>query len=573
MYPLEVTTDATIKINMGLENFTTYKKVEDKINQLCKLLESEMSSLIQKEDPLLKTAQTRPYLLNYCCNKNNNLSILEYINDSKATLSNILEGIRKDEITRSIINDDYIQSISVNIPKQKYSDANTEMIDNALQQSESVSEQIVYRYVIHHLNFDTNVEIDPRLEFLEIEKPSSKIYNKLDDLNTKIKQLKENGYYFDESTMHSIMNVINRSEESQKTKRSFMRQFSGGEGEAEKVIASFKSMKVNDLVDTLNADILGFSEYYLNKVIRINVNKAFKMMNAVIKFFNYDEMNTNILNSRMTLLKNLNYSLGVVFPNQLRNKYKSKSIVCKHWDLASQHNRDIQKYYNDSVKMLTINSQYLRNNDIVIRIQQELNDLKPFIFTEVNTKNLFTRFLYQKYIFYKILNVYGLEIEGNLNKKLELNHAVVQYVHNVVSESNISYEKLKSKINQTKQSEKLIKTDYLQKLTHDSRKVEKMKMNLKLGVWGFALQSGRVYKYSKDYYDEDKKDALDVQNVLDREYGIDRQLDQSQGALTNENDEYDMIRNEEELHMSMIPNDDEYNENYGDEYLDGDEMY
>ena len=34
-----------------------------------------------------------------------------------------------------------------------------------------------------------------------------------------------------------------------------------------------------------------------------------------------------------------------------------------------------------------------------------------------------------------------------------------------------------------KQSEKLMKTDYLKQMKNSKRQVEKLKMNLKLGIW------------------------------------------------------------------------------------------
>ena len=71
----------------------------------------------------------------------------------------------------------------------------------------------------------------------------------------------------------------------------------------------------------------------------------------------------------------------------------------------------------------------------------------------------------------------------------------------------LSLNNLSKRINQTKQSEKLMKTDYFKNLKDDQREAEKMKLNLKLGQWAFALNKNRVYKYSKDYYDIDKFEA------------------------------------------------------------------
>ena len=52
-----------------------------------------------------------------------------------------------------------------------------------------------------------------------------------------------------------------------------------------------------------------------------------------------------------------------------------------------------------------------------------------------------------------------------------------------------------------------MKTDYMKGLEQQELVVEKMKKNLKLGQWGFALDQKRVYKYNKEFYKVDKDEA------------------------------------------------------------------
>ena len=47
----------------------------------------------------------------------------------------------------------------------------------------------------------------------------------------------------------------------------------------------------------------------------------------------------------------------------------------------------------------------------------------------------------------------------------------------------------------------------------NERRVENLKKNLKLGAWAMALDHTRITKYNQKYYEEDKFEALAVQNM------------------------------------------------------------
>ena len=121
---------------------------------------------------------------------------------------------------------------------------------------------------------------------------------------------------------------------------------------------------------------------------------------------------------------------------------------------------------------------------------------------------------------------------------------------------------------QIKQSEKLIKTDYLKAMKDSERQIEKVKMNLKLGIWSFALNAQRVYKYSKDYFNVDKEDAIKVQQIAENTYYEQSDIINTQEHLVEEMTEEERIINEEGYNMDLIGEDDEYPEG-----MDGDEIY
>ena len=118
---------------------------------------------------------------------------------------------------------------------------------------------------------------------------------------------------------------------------------------------------------------------------------------------------------------------------------------------------------------------------------------------------------------------------------------------------------------QIKQSEKLIKTDYLKEMKNSERQAEKMKMNLKLGIWSFALNAERVYKYSKDFFDEDKKDAMKVQAIAQSTYYEQSDIIDHEEPLIEKMNEEERIINEEGYSMNLIGEDGEHPEEFDGE--------
>ena len=180
---------------------------------------------------------------------------------------------------------------------------------------------------------------------------------------------------------------------------------------------------------------------------------------------------------------------------------------------------------------------------------------------------------YQKYLLTHILNVYALNLDNS--QKLEVNNDIININNSVlnilqyyVKNSIGDYTLIKKRMTQIKQSEKLMKTDYLKQMKNSERQVEKLKMNLKLGIWSFALNAERVYKYSKDFYDEDKEDAMKVQSIAQSTYYEQGDLLDPHQPINEEISEEEHIINEEGYNMNLIGEDDEPPEG-----LDGDEMY
>ena len=110
---------------------------------------------------------------------------------------------------------------------------------------------------------------------------------------------------------------------------------------------------------------------------------------------------------------------------------------------------------------------------------------------------------------------------------------------------------------QSKQSEKAIKTEALRKLKPQEREAEKYKMAAKLGDWSYGNQS-HVFKYYKQFYDEDTERANEIKNVA-RELCTETITSGQNNVYGNsdfENSLTEMINEEEAQNMNMVADED-----------------
>ena len=238
--------------------------------------------------------------------------------------------------------------------------------------------------------------------------------------------------------------------------------------------------------------------------------------------------------------------------------------------MAPKHNVDLQENY----KKLFLNIyEFEILNPQIKSYLENINFYKKAINYDKFSHNSIMQYNYQKYLLTHILNVYALILDNS--QKLEVNNDIININNSVlnvlqyhVKNSIGDYNLIKKRMTQIKQSEKLMKTDYLKQMKNSERQVEKLKMNLKLGIWSFALNAERVYKYSKDFYDEDKEDAMKVQSIAQTTYYEQGDVLDPHQPIHEELSEEEHIINEEGYNMNLIGEDDEAPEGH-----DGDEMY
>ena len=544
-------------------------QLQDMIHLLNKKLEENIAELMLNQEPILTTKYEQPYLINYCCNTNDFL--INYITKTekeKNELNSLLKLTIENEMKYKNIFNEKIRVQSLNIIKQKLI-----FMDN-YDLTLDYDEITIYRYFIKHCNFDYDLPI-PKM-FLDIvpKKPSSLYYKKSENIviekyelwktnyNKKIQILKENGYNFTQDMMIDFL----KKRFYKLEKEEFVKKVNKNQDikyqEFTELFIKEKKVDLFFTSETMN-NISKYETYHINSKNNLIILK--KLFNS------FDTMNfeNSELNSLKNFIKNINYYLINILPNFIMKSDKlNTNITCKHWDLAEKHYNDIKTNYKKFIKNIIVIDEL---SEDYISWLTDINEYKLLVNLDTYCGNYEINHLYQCYLLSHVLNLY---MKNNDSDRLvsSINKSIISYISYMLDKNRFNYNNIHKRINQTKQSEKLMKTDYFKNLKDDQREAEKMKLNLKLGQWAFALNKNRVYKYAKDYYDMDKKEAIEVQEIVKNTYYHDEDKINPYFTSEDEIDDDQNIMNQEEYPMNLITGEDDYEGAY-DENMDGDELY
>jgi hypothetical protein len=145
-----------------------------------------------------------------------------------------------------------------------------------------------------------------------------------------------------------------------------------------------------------------------------------------------------------------------------------------------------------------------------------IGDFQTILRTSIFNQNIDSKYYFLLYLFYKLINTYTQE-RSNMKTSIEVNNGIIRFINAFVKVNSFSYENASVKTNQIKNAEKRQKTDQLRNLKPQEREIEKQKMVLKLGDWGYGNQK-RVFKYYKDFYDEDTDRAGKIKDIESEMY-------------------------------------------------------
>jgi hypothetical protein len=595
LYPLDISIpelDDQGEIIIKSQSLKTYNKLINKLDYTNMLLQQEIQRVMIKQKPLLMQKYEQPFLVNFCCNLTSS-RFLNYVTEdsnAKSDILRLLNVIEQYEFYKSIMHKERIYVPSINLLKSQLRQIHNKSL------SIEYDDETVFRFFIKTFNFDNELPIPSILLDYGIKKPkdANVPYDKHADIKEKIKILRQHRYDFSQDQMIEILQRINIKNDRQDKTTSIDNV---QDNTVSNILESGMKQPSHDNVSNWISELMGqqrkdqfmetrisyLLDYYRNFSQKFNP-KLLRAFEKLITYIDIELVNDNELISRRTaFLKRLNYIFVCMMPNSILNNHNTSNITCKHWNLAASHYDDIntqhKQFYDIVSNFIKINT-----SEMISGTLSKISDYGSYIFEDVFMSNPVMDYTYQKYLFLHIINLYILNPElvdtkivmpADMREEDIIKHTVAinretikMFVH-LQKKSYMDYNELQKRQVQTKQSEKLVKTDYLKNMRVEERRAEKMKMNLKLGLWAFALDGKRVYKYSKQFYDTDKKDAQQIQDIVQDTYY--EQSDTLNPYIPSpeetEQDEEGGIIDEETYNMNEIPEDDDYGER------DGDEMY
>ena len=460
--------------------------LKDRIYYLSFLVQSEIHKKIASMPLILTDTFLNPYLVNACCNNEDNYTYRYFLRNT-AISEHLKEIITIKRPLRKL------EKLLVN--QKTYFQENT--IKQVPSPTNSFSEETIYMGIIKWV--ETNPQI---LEEFKIVVP---VISKTDKLSIKIAKMKEQGVMINEESFVNILQKVNTIIEKPKEKEIELLN-------EDTIIDLLKSeSKLADYLDENNKKMLSVLKKYdptpkflglLNFNTTILSNKTNLLINSEIE--HYTHINQILYNKIQFLL--------FTAPEIIESKKDGlHDVICKHWNLASVHNSDIENsvaaYYGNFYDTC-INDEVLHTIKLV-KLDRYKNLMKLQIFSP-QLKNL----LYY-YIFLSIFYEYKtFKSEPNIPQhKFNINVYLTSIINIFDREDkqalNFDTSRVKYEINIAKKSETKIKTDYFKSLSKDARKAEGVLKEHKLEKWGVGLQKG-MFQYVKANYLKDKMDAAAI---------------------------------------------------------------
>jgi hypothetical protein len=466
----------------------------EKIMALSFIIQSKINAHISKQSAILTNSLKQPYLINTCCQKNND--VFQYMLEN-AKLTELDEVF---DIKRKMDKKNEMQKIN-----HMYCAVPTKMMHRNV--SASYEESVIYRGVIRWFMFDTELPFPEKLKKYGIVKPPD--YNKKDKIGEKIAKIKNFKPVPEEVFIEIIKDI------SHKIERTIVEK-------VHKV--SVKNQMDEWIKDNKVKEVYNFCGEETNKKI-INILSQIpkadkKRTDACLRFntlFRNNKKNDFLpenlehLNFMNHILLNKIKSLLFIFPEKIKNSKTNYSIP-KHWDLDKKHIMEIKQnifnYYR------TIET-FHKNEDLIFNLnklnsESDYDDFKRWISLPIHNQKMKNDIYY--YIFVSIFEHYILLKSPKMNEYIKV--VVAHFVSEDSSALNFDSQKIEYISDMAKKSETQIKTDALKNLSREARKAQNTLKELKLGEWNTGL-SKSIFKYDKSLYNEVFEEAKKIREGMD----------------------------------------------------------
>ena len=530
-----------------------------------KKLEEFLQNRVSKEKPLMVNAQYKePFIQNYCCNQTD--FILNHLIQKRVDKDNwdqLLEASIQGEQLFKSIHAYYVKSQHLNISKipQRLQEEKVKKVYDDLT---------LYQFIIHYAHFDDDKPISPFLREIIREKPTS-FYDRNDDMETKMRKLKENGFVYDTSILTQLI-----QDKAVLDEKLFQQQHPQTSVPTTVETTDFQNNFLNielnqsrESMASMESDIQVLRSQYKSYVIShmSSFSSEWKRIEELMYSFQNSE-NKHGINA---CIREMIYTIMCVIPQIITNhKIQNQYVIMKQWDFASSHNKNIQDAYMKSYQSF----EAIDGTEQIKNHFTQINSLKEVFDINLYQSNVVSQHIYLKYIFYKIICLYMFEdsitmTPSEIQTIRSLNKATIHHLFKMKAFYVVDYSKIKKYAYQTKQGEKMDKTEKLRKMSKQKRRVEKEKMNLKLGEWSYGTNK-RVFKYYKDLYDDEDSRANEVKDMMRKMYEHEEQ-DPQIGFHDQVNIDDDFSPEQNEGPLGILEEDD-YVDAQGN-LLEGTEMY
>ena len=554
-------------------NIDKYERDKRQIEMINMKIEEKIKSSIKKENPLLKTHYQEPFLVNFCCqDRDLTINSLLKSGNNKTELSKLVN--QSNELFDSITfkTSKYLKNTTLNVPIMNQT-------EEEIEETRILNDSSIYSFLLEVLNLETpDKPIPEHLKDLaqknNIQELGDEFYDEIREIGKKgnikekIQLLNKYGIEFSLSFMQNVISQHHRHQyalQEQYTKKE-NDKITKRENAKTKVLSDFQFEYIENIGDEnlidkfekereiMDNKFSNFMNTHLNNQNYRSSKNKFKTLLKDLKNGIYLEKSDNErFELHLKQLYNINYQLTSLVPGLLNNRQFHNEVAFKQFNYASTH---IEELIAQSEVNRRRFEKIVDASEETLEIINNIANHKDILFLKTFTRKRGEQYSFLLYLFYKIMSQY-IELNESTEVIIGVNVGIISMILEYANRTTYTYDKMVTNHRQSKQSEKAIKTEALRKLKPQEREAEKYKMAAKLGDWSYGNQS-RVFKYYKQFYDEDTERANEIKNVARELYAetITSGQNNVYGNSDFENSLTEMINEEEAQNMNMVADED-----------------
>ncbi len=536
-------------------------QIKSKIYELSTIFHNIINNVISKQILTLKSNMYfEPFVENSCCETIENNSVIEYFNQSDASLIPYSEMIK----TNSAILKKYSKLL-----KPKTGCLKPNNITLPVLEFTNFDEKTIYTAFIHYCKWSKeNNNLMLKSDLLSICELKEEIFKKDDELDVKISKLKEAGKVYNNKMLLVLLKRINNENKIKldfdNTIETNIDMFTNYLSSIESTDIHFNNIKekILNLTNTFDISMKKdqiFKENIILKNTIMDVNngyikdisnflKTYGSINSIKykKIFNFLKnlnnpnvsVNNDIYVNMITDFKvNINNYVNIysnIIMNDLDYYIDTEKAIPKHWMLTETHNRLIynvqSQFYNKFTSFY--NLPYLKN--VLFKIKENglfvnhLSKLTP-IYLEHNNDTvsiLDKQTIISMYVYYtlKILHLHISNLDEELSTDTEIillkekiSSLLINYIELLMNSHEdvlIDADMIMEKILTSKEREKMKIVEKLEGLTDEQREIENELKNAKLGKWSKGLDKALIVHDGK-VFDSEIAEQTDVYIMAD----------------------------------------------------------